>query len=137
VLRSIINVYNTFTSSQCPILLLFIQNPNVETIRIIQPNDVDIFNTARQMLGDLNDDWNAYNYYMQHTGTSTSTGGHQNKKNINIDSLEYNRTVNQLITNIDIKWNTFKSWSVNDTHSLSDTFGRLLQATRSQLSIRE
>lgn len=76
--------------------------------------DIHTFDTARQMLGDLNDDWNAYKFYMNHHHDITSPQH---------DDSE--RDVYALIQSINTKWDAFKSWST-DT-DLNGTFTRLME----------
>jgi hypothetical protein len=79
----------------------------------ISIEDVRTFDTARQMLGDLNDDWNAYKYYMNH---------HHNAVLSHYDKSD----VDPLIQSISTKWDAFKSWST-DTVDLNGVFNRLLE----------
>lgn len=78
--------------------------------------DIRTFDTARQMLGDLNDNWNAYKYYMDHH--------HQlHKEHL---SQHGENDVYPLIQSINTKWNAFKSWST-DTADLNGVLTHLLE----------
>ena len=77
----------------------------------ISIEDIRTFDTARQMLGDLNDDWNAYKFYMNQR---------------HHDDASSDSDVYLLIQSINTKWESFKSWST-DTVDLNGVFNRLLE----------
>lgn len=76
-------------------------------------DDIRTFDTARQMLGDLNDDWNAYKFDISH---------HPYHKQ------ENEGDIHPLMQSIDTKWEAFKSWST-DTVDLNGVFTRLLECS--------
>ena len=81
------------------------------SIKNISIEDIRTFDTARQMLGDLNDDWNAYKFYI-------------NQRHHH-DDASSERDVYPLIQSINTKWESFKSWST-DNVDLNGVFNRLL-----------
>ena len=98
-------------SSECNNSIVFLDH----SVITISTDDIRIFDTARQMLGDLNDDWNAYKFYINHRkGLS--------QKHDENESDEY-----ALKQTIDSKWDAFKSWS-KDTVDLLGVFTRLLES---------
>jgi hypothetical protein len=74
---------------------------------------------ARQMLGDLNDDWNAYKFYVKHRRNGAAS---QHDGSTSEMYSEYS-----LMQSINMKWNTFKSWST-ETVDLNGLFTRLLES---------
>ena len=75
-------------------------------------DDIHTFDTARQMLGELNDDWNAYKFDMSH-----SQHHEENDSDMQL-----------LMQSIDTKWESFKSWSTA-TVDLNGVFTRLLECS--------
>jgi hypothetical protein len=62
---------------------------------VIDSSDYDIFRTARQMLGTLNDDWNAYTFLYHDTTI-----------------LQKEQQQQQQQQRLDTEWNEFRNWTV-------------------------
>jgi hypothetical protein len=91
------------------------------SLLIITKFDIRTFDNARQMLGDLNDDWNAYQFSKKHRNTT------MNSKNAVPPRITNNeRDATPLQQSIDKRWNTFKSWSTA-TVNLVSIFDRILE----------
>jgi hypothetical protein len=62
---------------------------------VMDSSDYDIFRTARQMLGTLNDDWNAYTFLYHHTTILHKEQQEQEQRQ-----------------RLDTEWNEFRNWTV-------------------------
>jgi hypothetical protein len=77
---------------------------------------VDALNSGRQLLGRLNDDWNAYTYYTTRKyRTATTHDGNST----------YQATIERWRQKVDADWDAFRSWSLNE--SFSDMIDVMLQ----------
>ena len=74
----------------------------------------DAFNKARQLLGSLNDDWNAYTYYSQRVHVTSK------------DNRTAHATINQCRQKVDVAWNAFQNWS--NTTDFMGMINSMLQA---------
>jgi hypothetical protein len=63
---------------------------------VMDSSDYDIFRTARQMLGTLNDDWNAYTFLLHHTTILHKEQQEQQEQQQRLDT----------------EWNEFRNWTV-------------------------
>lgn len=126
VLRSLVNEYNLFRKNILGATKSNVMFPDGLKTKAA----IGVLNTARGLLGDLNDDWTAYMFYKAHDNDHNK---HHQKRSTR--RIHNHGSQKKLAEEIERRWKEFKRWSIEV--DLQGTLQSLLAGMSSSSSTQQ